>query len=531
MLTPSALQEPRVGAVSKWDERLFTVRARRVYLIILGSGIGNLSGILAMFVLARYYGPDVLGVIAFWLSFVTTIGFPLALDLETAHLKIVSARSSVTDQRRAIGAYSVLKSAAIAASIVVLCIAFVVREMLTADDEELSSSLFVVFVFYLSITAAGSILVTTFAAYGHTARQQVSQTVGALTRNFCLVAVALLGGGILLLGFSYVLGAVVTVGMGLLLFFRRYSIAMPKSKDLLEYAAVSGPLMTAPIFTLAILNIDRLTLDHFWGTSVLGVYFLAQSLAVSLLLIGRAVRLVLIPSFTQDFKMGRMDRIGNHSRNTARYLSVLFIPSIAFMLLWSEPYVIFVFGESFKEAGMILSIILIGIWSLLLCDPLASFTVAKGNRWAILVASVTGFAVVILGLVLLVPESLAGVPLMGLAGIGASIAFSLSCFAQLAYYYRHSPEIRPYLEWRLLVKLAGASVVGLVSCIAVALLFDGLGHDTIGLIVMPVVFGVVFLFAARVTGGLTSSDLSYLKEVLSLRKMAGYIANEIAKTE
>ena len=97
--------------------------------------------------------------------------------------------------------------------------------------------------------------------------------------------VAIVSGSVLLLGGAYAIGAMLSLAMTLFL-FRSHHIRGARKEDFSEYLKLSGPLMAAPIFTMAIYNIDKIILGVTFDSTIVGVYYLIQTLAFSLLLLG-----------------------------------------------------------------------------------------------------------------------------------------------------------------------------------------------------------------------------------------------------
>jgi O-antigen/teichoic acid export membrane protein len=485
-------------------------------------------GTIAMMIVARYAGPETLGILGYWLAFVTTFGFLQSLDIESAHLKIIPTKRDRESKSRAIGAYSSIKVALILGSALVLCLVYVLRsESLDATGES-NARVFYMMLVYFVLSGLGMILLTTFAAIGQTAKQQLPSMVGTIARYTLLAVLAMSLLSAVWLSTAYALGAAVTLILALIL-FRGHSISKPTSDELKEYMALSGPLMAAPIFTTAIMNVDRIALGHFWDSTVVGVYFLAQTIAFSLLFLGKAVRLVLIPSYSQDLGEGRLEVIVAQSRQLARFSSVLFIPLVIFLLVFSEPYIAFLFGASFTDAGPSLAILLIGVWLLLMADPLASFVLAKGKPIRVLVSAVLGLLTSLICLLLFVPDSIGSVQLLGLSGLGASLAFVVSSAVQLTSYRISSREMEGYFSFRTIAIALVSCILSAVPCYLFETVLNSHGLSSLSMLFLPLVFVVLVFTCLILMRGLSGNDIRYLKRILSIKQMVRYVVEEISK--
>lgn len=503
------------------------MRATRIYLIVLATLIGNVSGVLALMVVARFMGPNILGMIAYWLAFTSTFSFPVSLDLDSAHLRIVPMRESEEEKSHAIGAFASLKLILILASIGTMLVAFFVQSTGGSSGTQ-DRNLFLLFALSVTIAGCGTVFSSTFAAFSHTAKQQLPLLTGTVTRSCALVLVVVVSGSVLLLGGAYVIGALMSLLMALFL-FRRHHIAKARRSDFREYLKLSGPLMAAPIFTMAIYNVDKIVLGISFDSSIVGVYYLIQTIAFSLLLIGRAARVVLIPGFSQDLRDGRIEIVREQSQKVARFVSMLFVPLIAFALFFSGPYLGWVFGESFKHAGPAFAVILAGVWVSLLSDPLTSFITAKGTTIIILFSNIIGFAISLTLLLILVPESIGGIGLFGLAGFGAAVAFCVSTSAQTIYYRHHAREIRTYFPLKTVMKTVATTACAVVIGVVLLDVSATINFRDVPLVILPVLFFGVTILGVYYMKELSRSDIHYIRQVVSTRSMVGYVRDELTK--
>jgi O-antigen/teichoic acid export membrane protein len=87
------------------------MRSRRIFINIVGWILGGVTGTVAMMLVAKYSGSITLGIFAYAIAFFNTFAFPSALDVETAHLRILPSRNDDEAKARAIGAYGVIRVA------------------------------------------------------------------------------------------------------------------------------------------------------------------------------------------------------------------------------------------------------------------------------------------------------------------------------------------------------------------------------------------------------------------------------------
>ena len=501
------------------------MRATRIYLILLAAIAGNISSVLALMIVARFSGSEVLGTLAYWLALAAILGVPLSLDLDSAHLRIVAIRQNPEDKARAVGAYALLKICLAAISVVVILTAAIAGFMNVDGHSQdpyflLALSLFVV------LMGLSTIFSSTFAAYGHTARQQLPQLIGSITRSVVLSLLAIAAASALWLSGSYVLGSLITLGLGVVL-FRGYSVKRARKDDISEYLRVGGPLMAAPVFVIALTNLDKILLGRFWDSSTVGEYYLVQTLAFSLLLIGRAVRVVLIQGFAEDIKSGSMERIEEQSRKVAKFLILLFLPLVLFAFAFSDPYLGFVFGSSYEKTGFLLAIILAGVGVSLLADPLTSFITASGKTIKILISNIIGFAVSMVLLLALVPESIGSFRLAGLAGVGAGAAFTISGFVQIVYYRLHTRNIHSYFPLKTVSTIIVANAGALGASLLASMVLDSSHLSEFSLVLVPILFFGISFLGVFYMKALSREDLQHVRRAISTKTMTEYVKSEL----
>lgn len=504
------------------------MRSRRIFINIVGWILGGITGTIAMMLVAKYSGSVTLGIFAYAIAFFNTFAFPSTLDLETAHLRILPSRSDDDAKARAVGAYGVIRVALSLVALTTLLIAVGLGFSETIESDkvlylELLSILFV----SSALNRLGNIPIVTFAAYGQTAKQQISLTVGKLTRNLCMASFGVLALGAISLSLAYAVGGVLTCATAMYL-FRGYKLKLPKPADIAEYLRFGGPMMVAPVFSTAIMSVDKLFVGEFWGESQLGIYFLAQSFAMSLMFIDASVKYVFIPGFVQDIRDGKFEKIGSQANRLARYIYLAFIPTIVFVMFFGETYFQALFGGQFADAAVVLAIQLIGVMALFLGDPLLSVLVAEGKSMSVLVAAILGLASSILMLVLFVPESIGGVTLPGLGIKGAAMAFATAFIVQVIYYRVTARRIKRYISPRhFAITLA---VPCIVAFVLTRLPAGWINYSSItGAVAISAVYVCGTLLGLVLTRTLSRDDLKFLMRAISIRDNARYIREEMGK--
>ena len=174
------------------------------------------------------------------------------------------------------------------------------------------------------------------------------------------------------------------------------------------------------------LNVDKVMLGYFWTFKEVGYYFSVQRITLLLLAIPTAVGTLLFLTISEYHAREDLKGIKEVTHSAERYISMVTIPLITFVIIFPEPIINIVLSSAFLPAASTLAMLAIYVFILSLTRPYSSLIIGI-NRPDIAAKIGVGMCIVNIGLnYLFIPEWGLLSPL-GINGpVGAATATALS---------------------------------------------------------------------------------------------------------
>ncbi|MCK4266703.1 MAG: polysaccharide biosynthesis protein, partial [Thermoplasmata archaeon] len=234
--------------------------------------------------------------------------------------------------------------------------------------------------------------------------------------------------------------------MGFVL-LRKYPIKKPNREYMKMYLKFATPLMVPVVFTLITLNIDKVMLGYFWSSVEVGHYFAVQRITTMILMISGAVGIVLFPtvsSFHSRYKHERKKRnraIITVTQSSERYSSMVTIPLVFIIIVFTVPIIDIVLNSAFRPATLSLQVLAIYTYVLTLGMPYRFLILGMDKPALFAKVLVIGGVVNIVLNFLLIPENglLSRFDINGPSG--AAIAALISAIVLLVGFHNHSRKL------------------------------------------------------------------------------------------
>jgi len=219
------------------------------------------------------------------------------------------------------------------------------------------------------------------------------------------------------------IGAVFLVATWLL---RRYPIKRYNKELAKNYLVFALPVMFLSVTSIIAANVDKVMLGYFWSFKEVGYYFSAQRIITLLLAIPTAVGTVLFPTISEYHSQNNVAGIKEVTHSAERYISMVAIPLITFVIIFPAPIINIVLSSAFLPAASTLAMLAIYVFIFSLTRPYSSLIIGI-NRPDIAAKIGVGMCIVNIGLnYLFIPEWGLLSPL-GITGpVGAATATALS---------------------------------------------------------------------------------------------------------
>jgi len=110
-----------------------------------------------------------------------------------------------------------------------------------------------------------------------------------------------------------------------------------------NYLVFALPVMLLSVMSVIALNVDKVMLGYFWTFKEVGYYFSFQRITTLLLAVPVAVGTVLFPTISEYHARNNVKGIKDVTRLSERYISMVAIPLITFVIIFPKPILNIVF--------------------------------------------------------------------------------------------------------------------------------------------------------------------------------------------
>jgi O-antigen/teichoic acid export membrane protein len=391
---------------------------------------------------------------------------------------------------------------------------------------------YVILLYYVLYSLA-QIPVLTFSGRMESAKQQLPETLGTLTRVPLIIYAVMFGLGAVALSLSYVATGLVMLVVGLYL-FRSHDYGRPDREMLASYSRYAFPIIPLLIVIVLSQNLPPVLIAYFTGSEVeVAGYFMLQRVTLIFVLVSTSISPVLFPKFSKDHASKDMDALKETCVLSERLISIYMMPVVALAIALAPALIHIFLVQAYVEFASALA--LLAAYAFVTSIDATYISAIYGVdrpdinlRLGLMTASVT-----IIGFLVLIPRTFFGVSLLGGGAVGAAAALFLGGCVEYAvsrHYARKIAGVSCYRRIWLHIAAGAATVASLVLLSQAGDLAFGLaplewrwfhllGYSMAGL---GVYFGI--LVAAKEYG---RRDVRFALDLLNARKMLSYVSSEL----
>jgi len=423
------------------------VIGRKSTLAMVNVVLGSALGIVALFLAGRFFGDEAIGEMTLAFSILGILFFVTDLGMGQAHVKRVSEGRHAGD---CFATYTVFKVAATGVFLLLVGASIALYTLVLGRTIEDTTPAAIVFalVYYVA-KALQDIAQSSFEARVETAKAQLSIFLDTIVRVGVtavfagIIAATVSGIGPLAgridpdaplvqwarenrgsaLSLATTLGGITAAGAALLMLMRAREKGRFRLELLRDYWTFALPLFITSTAGIVATHIDGAALGVFLGKADAGVWGAIRRIPLVLLGVGTAVAIVLFPSISAMGARGERREIQDAMDKALRYLSMLLVPIVTFVVLFAEPVIRIAIGADFVTGANALRIMCIYVL-------VATFAYAHGTLLmglgkpgaAARMGLLYSVLVVVLDLVL-IPYDIQslGIRLAGLGLLGAAV--------------------------------------------------------------------------------------------------------------
>ncbi len=481
-------------------------------------------GFISIVVVARFIGPEQLGLIANAVAITNILAIIGNLGFGIAHVKKVSEGE---DLGKCIGVFLTLKLI----TITLMILAYIIINTFFYDflSRNIKSNLYstVLLIIFIGtvFNSLFDILNFTFTAKLWIAKGKTVLILSKLSNSLLKIIVAVIGLNVIYLA-SVELLTVIISGILYLLFTPHIKILKPDKKLIIEYIQLGLPGLIITITSILMSNnLDKIFIGTFIGEKEVGYYSVALSLMILFGFIAGNLNNILLPYFSERFGNNQIPEIKELSLKLEKYISILITPISSFMFFFSSHIVNILFGESFDKSPLIISIMSVQSLVLLLTKPYSIQLISSGKIKLAMIYDLIYLGISILFFFIFIPETVWGIQVFGMGASGAALSVLISTIIH-SLIVRFSTlkisntfinkEILPLVLISLLVSYFISLVLAEIS----------LNKFLTLLIAFPASFGI-YLIILFFFNKLNSNDIKYIVDFFNLKKVIVYFYDEL----
>ncbi len=494
-------------------------------MILLSRVSGAVLGLVGLFFITRYLGPEIYGTVSWALAFVAIFNTFAELGFGVAHVKRISEGKSLED---CIATYTVIKLLLIGVMVTLTFSYILLLSLLGYGMSWSSIEVVLLFVAYYVFYDLANIIWTTYEARLESIKNQLIILADPLIRIPLIIIVSVYGMGAIELAGAYAVGGSAMVIVGLV-FFSRDHFHWKRPTLYRSYIKFAIPVTLITVFGSISWNLDKILISAFDSNASVGFFSSSQTLLGVLGFIGTAVSTITFPAFSKMISEGRMADLKAMTWLAERYISIIGLPLIVATIVAPTQIAVTFLGQDFAQAGDAMRYLAVGTFAGMLTQAYVPQIVAM-DKPAVL-ARLNGY-VLVLNFVLLflfVPAQLAGVPLLGLGFEGAAMVNVIISVIYMAYVIVMANRLTGTTpNPRLLLHLLAAGLAAVVLTLTLSIWTIQQWYDLAAFGVYAI--GVFFAFLA-VFRELTLTDVKYLLSIINPSLIAGYVSDEVKQKE
>jgi O-antigen/teichoic acid export membrane protein len=456
--------------------------------------IGLLAGVLLQRVLALYLSPEGYGAYGLVVSFTVVVSTVLTAGVPQAASRFLATSEGKTHQLRTrfLGLQERLTIVVFIAYLVVS--PFVAALLLPAGQE----AVIIIAVLYIPVESINILYFNFLNGLKEYHKQGNARLVYFTAKALIAIFLVILGFQL----FGAMAGFVMGSAFSLLVEYYYWKKASGHLEDNgSEYSGsffsdvmlFSVPLIVYSTLNLILSSIDVFIIKALLGYYESGIYYAAKNIAQLPFQVLVAAAVVLFPAMSSVHENKVSGEFMHYGRMTLRYLFLLIMPCILFMVQFSQELILLIYNTDYllgNESLQLLSIAyLVGVGT----SFVMTLLISTGHTGDIIVSIVVSIIAHFLGCIFLIP-------ILGIAGAGISwvIASTIMFVIMAGVLTRREGRIIPGLS------LAKA-IIGLGLAIVVNQFFTSMNLYLSFLLSIVVYFAIVILLKA-----LTIQDIRYI---------------------
>ncbi len=440
--------------------------AKKSFFLLSYNAIGAVVGYVTMFFALKFVGEEAWGIFGSALAISGFLGILADLGLNTTHIKKSSQKKNVEE---CLGAYIALKGILLVIFMLTSFFGFFFLGNVLGfkfESPYLRTAAYIAVLGMLN-SAMADVFKTMYQS-----KLKAGKSIGPLFVQLAVQDLSLVAFSIryavgsswspdfvgVLFVYSYLLGTSAKVITYAILAIRdRVVIRKPTYTLIREYVLFALPLAFYGIISSIQSYTDRIMLQFFWNSAIVGGYFAVQKLTLSVGYIGSSLIFFLYPAQASYFEGKSHRDFRDITVNAERYLSLFVLPiSIFFVVMSAE--ILNIFRHSLVNYSTTMMILAIYGYMVVINMPYNSQLTSASLQVHVMIAGLFQVFLNVFLNAIFIPKSVLGIPLFGLKSTGAALATLLSFLVGFLYIrYRVYKNLNVHFNKRIIMHLVSAA--------------------------------------------------------------------------
>ncbi len=397
---------------------------QKSFLTFAMSIFQQLIGYVALFFIARYMGPEPLGIISAALGFMGVFMNFTNLGYGMAHLKKISEGE---DLGKCIGTYAVIRiglTLIVTVVIIISLIYIIENNKKLPIPSEYSAVLYIILASAV-ISNIASVAQYTFAARMEKAKEWSSLITFKLVTSVLKVLTAVFGLGVIYLAWSNLAGAFISALVSFY-FMRKLPVSRFDFTLFKEYTKYAIPAFLIGFSSNLAQQIDKVFISMFSDVAQVGYFSGAQSIVLLVTFFSSTFMGLLLPTYSKMNANGQISEIKHFSNKIERMVAIPLMAIGAFMFFYSDHIQYIMLGANFSDSSQIIKTLTISSVLITMAQP---YTAQLMGMNKVMLATYLSVLMIILNIVfyaILIPQDIYGFNMLGLKGYGASLSILIS---------------------------------------------------------------------------------------------------------
>jgi len=395
---------------------------RKSFLVTINRFIEYFTGWLGLFFIARFMAnPDFnYGIVQFALGLVTMFGF-IGGFFDGAHVKRTSGGE--IEEERCLGTFISLKSLAVFVTVLTIFGGLMFWQYVLGFGFETpthQTAVYIILGFFI-LRSVGQIATQTFRARKEIAKKEFLNLMDRSVPTIFIIYVALTGGQAIELALTYVAGGAL-MALFAIFYLKDFKVRRPTWESIKSYWNFALPGFFSKIVSRFGNRVDIVMVQLFWGSSNVGYYASGKRLALIVNGLVAGVGMLIFPTISEYHANGDWEGLRKAVEGAAKYTSLVISPVIIFLILFPREIITIMISRAFLPAAPIVRILAINSFFMLYFRPFMNVITGTNRPELSAKISIAGNMANVALNIILIPDSLFGVPLFGLKEVGAALA-------------------------------------------------------------------------------------------------------------